>query len=113
VADFRDINGIRFGLRASRDHHMDKDFMARFVCHVDKFVMACGIQQPSAQHPRGAFAQAIFGYNHGMGEGNNVGQLVFFKARTLKISRSHIVSVSTLGIRKQLTTCCAVQRCAW
>jgi hypothetical protein len=84
VANFRDCNGICFGLHAFRNHRMDSCFMERLVRRIDRFVMACGIQQPANQHARGSFAQAIIGYNHGMGEGHNVSKLI-----PPCISRSH------------------------
>jgi len=72
VADFRDGNGIRFGLRAFRDHRMDEGFMERLIRRIDRFVTACGVHQPMKRHTRGSFAQAIIGHTHGMGEGDNV-----------------------------------------
>lgn len=74
VADFRDRDGIRFGLRAPHNHNMDERFMEQLVRQIDEFVTACGIQPPSEAHARGDFAQALFGYNHGMGAGKQVGK---------------------------------------
>lgn len=113
VLDIRDIDGIRFGLRAFRDRRMDAHFMERFVRQIDNFVTACNIQAPSKKHARGAFAQAIFGYNHGMGAGDNVRQISCSKIVSIIFSRSHIASNSTSYIRKRSTTCCAVRKCAW
>jgi hypothetical protein len=75
TVDFRDADGVRFGLRAFRDHRMDERFMERLVRRIDDLVTSCGIQAPLQSHKRGSFAQAILGYSHGMGEGNHVGTL--------------------------------------
>jgi hypothetical protein len=70
VTDLRDRDGIRFGLRAFRDRRMDERFMEQLVRRIDEFVTACGIQPALENHARGDFAQVMFGYNHGMGAGN-------------------------------------------
>jgi hypothetical protein len=72
VTDFRDADGVRFGLRAFRDHRMDGPFMEGLVRKIDRFVTACGIQAPLTRHSRGSFAQALIGYTHGMGAGKLV-----------------------------------------
>jgi len=82
VADFRDVDGIQFGLCSFRDRHMDEHFMECLVWWIDDFVTSCGIQAPLGSHKRGLFAQVIIGYNHGMGEGCNVGQYVFSSPTT-------------------------------
>jgi hypothetical protein len=52
---------------------MDECFMERLVRRIDEFITACGVQSPSERHARGDFAQVLFGYNHGMGAGNQAG----------------------------------------
>jgi hypothetical protein len=113
MTNILDVNGIRIGLRAFRDHRMDERFMERFVRQIDEFVQACKMKLLPTQHLRGSFAQAIFGYNHGMGEGNNVRQLISSNACWLNFPRSHIVSLSTKTIKLRLTICCAARKCVW
>lgn len=52
--------------------------MEQLIQWIDEFVTACGIQLPSGKHPQGEFAQAIFGYNHGMGAGDLAGDPIYF-----------------------------------
>ncbi len=113
MANILDVNGIRIGLRAFRDRRMDERFMERFVRQIDEFVRACKMKLPPTQGLRGSFAQAIFGYNHGMGEGNSMRQLISSKACWLNFSRSRIDSLSTKSIKSRLTICCAARKCAW
>lgn len=51
---------------------MDAAYMADLMHCVDKLVTLCKIKEPGYQHQRGNFAQIRIGWNHGMGEGDNV-----------------------------------------
>lgn len=52
--------------------------MERLVQRIDAFANACRVRVPEMKHKRGAFAQAILGYNHGIGEGDNVSKLASY-----------------------------------
>src|SRR5260370_34559111 len=67
VADFRDVDGIWFGLHSFCDCHMDEHFMEHLVWQINDFVTSCGIQAPLGSHKQGLFAQVIIGYNHKIG----------------------------------------------
>jgi len=94
---------------------MDECFMEQLVRRIDEFVTACGIQPPFEKHARGDFAQAVFGYNHGMGAGEQAGKPICCSIFAVLIAfpRSRIDTIFTSSMWKRLTSCWAAQRCSW
>ena len=80
-------------VRTFRHRAMGAAYMVDLVQCVDKLVTSCQIKEPGHQHQRGNFAQIRIGWNHGMGEGDNVSWLLmlsFFCLRSNASLRYHI-----------------------
>ena len=94
---------------------MDERFMEQLVREIDEFVAACGIQPPAEKHGRGDFAQAVFGYNHGMGAGEQAGKPICCStlAALIVFPRSRIDTNFTETTWRRLTDCWAPRRCSW
>jgi hypothetical protein len=65
-------------VRTFRHKAMDGAYMVDLMQCVDKLATSCGIKEPGHPHQRGSFAQIRIGWNHGMGEGENVSLLPIF-----------------------------------
>lgn len=59
-------------VRSFRHREMDAAYMVDFMRQVDKLASSCKVPEPTKPHKRGRFAQMLIGWNHGMGEGQNV-----------------------------------------
>jgi hypothetical protein len=94
---------------------MDERFMEQLVRRIDEFVTACGIQPSFEKHARGDFAQALFGYNHGMGAGKQASSPFCCSTFVVLITfpRSRIDMNFTTGMWKRLGSSWAAQRCSW
>src|SRR6266849_2302293 len=80
-------------VRTFRHKAMDAMYMVDLMQCVDKLATSCGIKEPGYQHQRGNFAQIRIGWNHGMGEGENVSlppTLSFFHLRSNASPRCRI-----------------------
>ena len=72
-------------VRTFRHRAMDATYMVDLMQCVDKLATSCRVKEPGYHHPRGNFAQIRIGWNHGMGEGDNVSRLLmlsFFHLRS-------------------------------
>jgi len=79
-------------VRTFRYKAMDATYMADLMQCVDKLATSCRIKEPGYEHQRGNFAQIRIGWNHGMGEGENVSllpTLSFFHPRSNASPRCH------------------------
>lgn len=59
-------------VRTFRHKGMDAAYMEEFMINLDRLATSCAITEPAHPHQRGNFAQLRFGWNHGMGEADNV-----------------------------------------
>lgn len=57
---------------------MGAAYMADLMQSVDRLATRCKIAEPARPHTRGNFAQLRIGWNHGMGEADNVSQRLIF-----------------------------------
>jgi len=72
---------------------MDAMYMVDLMQCVDKLATSCGIKEPVHPHQRGNFAQMRIGWNHGMGEAENVSllpMLSFLRVRSKVSPRCRI-----------------------
>ena len=65
-------------VRTFRHRVMDVTYMVDLMQCVDKLATSCQIKEPGSHHQQGNFAQIRIGWNHGMGEGDNMSGLQMF-----------------------------------
>ena len=104
VCVFRDDKAL-VAVRTFHHSAMDATYMVDFMQCVDKLATSCQIKEPGYRHQRGNFAQIRIGWNHGMGEGDNVSWLLmlsFSRLRSNASPRYHIAWVFILIINSIL-----------
>lgn len=92
-------------LRTFRHSKMDAAYMADLMRSVDKLATSCRVKEGGQLHGRGQFAQMIIGWNHGMGERENVSlrlPFVFLRMGSKMSPRCHTALQITYVIKKIL-----------
>lgn len=88
-----DREKVLVAMRSFRHRDMDAAYMVDLMREVDKLASSCKVPEPTKPHKRGSFAQMLIGWNHGMGEGDNVSAPTKYSVYTMESSRLNDLSI--------------------